>query len=105
MERIYIHGHEYELLTNHREGWDPEAFKRRFSEILDKYDYIVGDWGYGQLRLKGFFADHRSRATAETKISYLEEYLNEFCNFGCAYFVLKKVNQKQKVNVKPARRD
>ena len=53
MERIYIHGHEYELLTNHREGWDPEAFKRRFSEILDKYDYIVGDWGYGQLRLKG----------------------------------------------------
>lgn len=99
MERIHIHGHEYELLTNHRNGWDPEAFKRRFSEILDKYDFIVGDWGYGQLRLKGFFADHRSRATAETRISYLEEYLNEFCNFGCAYFVLKKVNSK------PAHRD
>ncbi len=27
----------------------------RFSEVLARYDYIVGDWGYEQLRLRGFF--------------------------------------------------
>ncbi|MFC7439673.1 YutD family protein [Laceyella putida] len=95
MERIQIYGLEYEVLTNYREGWNAEAFRRRYSDILAKYDYIVGDWGYGQLRLKGFFADQHARATTETRISYLQEYLNEFCNFGCAYFVLKRVGEKK----------
>jgi uncharacterized protein YutD len=91
MERIHIQEVDYELVTNHREGWDAEAFTKRYSEILHRYDFIVGDWGYGQLRLKGFFADHHVHATPETKIGYLQEYLNEFCNFGCAYFVLKRI--------------
>ena len=26
----------------------------RYSDILNKYDYVVGDFGYDQLRLKGF---------------------------------------------------
>lgn len=91
MEHIHIQGLDYELLTDHRTAWNQEAFRKRYSEILNKYDYIVGDWGYGQLRLKGFFSDDHTRATPETKISYLQEYLNEFCNFGCAYFVLKKL--------------
>jgi uncharacterized protein YutD len=91
MNKIEIQGITYELMTDYREGWNPEAFKRRYTDILNKYDFIVGDWGYGQLRLKGFFHDGHVKATAETKISYLEEYLNEFCNFGCAYFVLRRV--------------
>ncbi|TCS96928.1 YutD family protein [Hazenella coriacea] len=91
MEHIHIQGLDYELLTDQRNGWNQEAFRKRYSEILNKYDYIVGDWGYGQLRLKGFFSDDHTRSTPETKISYLQEYLNEFCNFGCAYFVLKKL--------------
>ncbi|WP_093228141.1 YutD family protein [Thermoflavimicrobium dichotomicum] len=95
MDRVEVQGITYELLTNYRDAWNPEAFKKRYSEILNKYDFIVGDWGYGQLRLKGFFHDHHVRATTETKISYLEEYLNEFCNFGCAYFVLRRVSDQK----------
>lgn len=90
METIEIQGLTFEIVTNHKEGWNPEVFKKRYSEILNKYDFIVGDWGYGQLRLKGFFHDDHIRATTDTSISYLEEYLNEYCNFGCAYFVLQK---------------
>ena len=33
---------------------DPERLGERFSEVLARYDYIVGDWGYEQLRLRGF---------------------------------------------------
>ena len=62
----------------------------RYSDVLLKYDYILGDWGYGQLRLKGFFDDRNQKSTYETKISTLQDYLYEYCNFGCAYFVLKK---------------
>ena len=50
----------------------------------------MGDWGYNQLRLKGFFDDKNQKASFDTKISTLQDYLYEYCNFGCAYFVLRK---------------
>ncbi|WP_342514802.1 YutD family protein [Sporosarcina sp. FSL K6-1522] len=87
---IIIDDWQFELLTNYREGFNEEAFLARYSDVLLKYDYILGDWGYGQLRLKGFFDDRNQKATYETKISTLQDYLYEYCNFGCAYFVLKK---------------
>lgn len=90
MEQIQINGKTFRLIKDFRDAWSSEDFKKRYSDILDKYDFIVGDWGYSQLRLKGFFFDNHTKATSETKISYLEEYLNEFCNFGCAYFILQK---------------
>jgi uncharacterized protein YutD len=81
----------YEVMEENRDGWNPEAFKERYSDILDKYDYIVGDWGYGQLRLRGFYADVNRKVPFEQRIAALDEYLHEFCNFGCPYFVLRKV--------------
>ncbi|SMO83682.1 YutD family protein [Melghirimyces algeriensis] len=91
METYEIQGKTYKVLINHKNGWNPKAFSKRYSEVLDKYDYIVGDWGYGQLRLKGFFSDRHPRATRETRIAHVEEYIHEFCNFGCAYFVLERL--------------
>ncbi len=88
---ICIHNHCYEVIEERRGGFNEQAFRERYSEILGKYDYIVGDWGYGQLRLKGFFDDRNQKATFDTKISTVTEYIYEYCNFGCPYFVLKKV--------------
>ncbi|GMB09029.1 uncharacterized protein YutD [Thermolongibacillus altinsuensis] len=90
---IWINNTCYELVENFRNGFNEEAFRARYSDILNKYDYIVGDWGYNQLRLRGFFDDHNQKATYDTKISTLSEYLYEYCNFGCAYFVLRKVKK------------
>lgn len=88
---VTINNFQYELIEDHRNGFNEDAFKARYSEILNKYDYIVGDWGYGQLRLRGFFDDQNQKASFDTKIGTLSEYLYEFCNFGCAYFVVKKI--------------
>lgn len=90
---IRVQNRKYELIKDVKDGFNEEAFRTRFSEILTKYDYIVGDWGYGQLRLRGFFSDQNQRASFDTKISTLFDYLHEYCNFGCAYFVLKKVDK------------
>ena len=54
---IIAEGFTYEVIENVRDGFKEDAFLARYSDILTKYDYIVGDWGYGQLRLKGFFDD------------------------------------------------
>lgn len=90
---ITIDQWNYEIVIDYREGFQEEAINNRYSEILAKYDYILGDWGYGQLRLKGFFEDTNHKASYDTKISTLQDYLYEYCNFGCAYFVIKKVGK------------
>lgn len=90
---IEVYGIQYKLIENVKDGFEEEALKERYSEILKKYDFIVGDWGYEQLRLKGFYHDANKKASFDTKISTLEDYIYEYCNFGCAYFVLKKVKE------------
>ncbi|MER2090020.1 MAG: YutD-like domain-containing protein [Sporosarcina sp.] len=90
---ITLDNWQFEILTEFRDGFNEEALLARYSDVLLKYDYILGDWGYGQLRLKGFFDDTNQKATYETKISTLQDYLYEYCNFGCAYFVLKKTGR------------
>ena len=90
---VTIENWNYEIIIDFREGFQEEALTARYSEILSKYDYILGDWGYGQLRLKGFFEDTNPKSTYDTKISTLQDYLYEYCNFGCAHFVIKKVGK------------
>ncbi|MFW8053633.1 YutD-like domain-containing protein [Vagococcus fluvialis] len=83
----------YKLVKNYRDGFDYEATIKRYNDVLDKYDFIVGDWGYDQLRLKGFFLDDFKSAPIDAKISTLEDYLYEYCNFGCAYFVIQQTGE------------
>lgn len=101
---VIVDGYQYEVIINYRDGFKEEDFLGRYTDILNKYDYIAGDWGYGQLRLKGFYDDSNPKATYDSKISTFEDYLYEFCNFGCAYFILKKVGKapKQEVEVETA---
>lgn len=87
---IHLFGNTYKLVDNFKDGWNAEAFRDRYSEVLDKFDYIVGDWGYNQLRLRGFYEVNK-RVPNDMKIETLEDYLMEYCNFGSAHFVLKKV--------------
>ncbi|MCP1638832.1 uncharacterized protein YutD [Streptococcus gallinaceus] len=85
---------ELELVEDYREAFDQTVFGQRFSQLMLKFDYIVGDWGNEQLRLKGFYKDEKAMKT-DIKISRLEDYLTEFCNFGCAYFVLANPNPQE----------
>ena len=39
----------------------------------------------------------------EQRIGSLEDYLYEFCNFGCAYFVLKRTGGRKEKTVRPKR--
>ncbi|MBW4080923.1 YutD family protein [Paenibacillus sp. S150] len=93
---IVIGGKGYELMLDYKDGWNPEAFRGRYSEVLDRYDYIIGDWGYSQLRLKGFYRDNHPKVNRDTAISGMVDYINEYCNFGCAYFVLHKLKELPK---------
>lgn len=88
---IHVGGKIYTLVKENKNGYNFEAFRDRFSEVLERYDYIVGDWGYNQLRLKGFYKETNTKVNRDSTIVGLEDYLNEYCNFGCAYFIVEKV--------------
>ena len=87
--QMLIDGRPYILEKNYRNGFEVKKLEERFSNILTKYDYIVGDWGYEQLRLRGFYAAGSNKGTPTQSIERLQDYLYEYCNFGCAYFVLR----------------
>lgn len=90
---LQINGHGYELVADVRDGFNLEEFAQRYSTILSKYDYIVGDWGFEQLRLKGFYTEDRAGAK-QNQIDAVQDYLYESCNFGCAYFILHNLDAK-----------
>ena len=89
----HVGGNVYEMIKENKNGWNLEVFRNRYSEVLERYDYVVGDWGYSQLRLRGFFKENNPRSNKESTIAGFEDYINEYCNFGCAYFILEKVGQ------------
>ena len=66
MEKININDVEYEVKVNERDAIDKDVLKEKITDYYDNFDYIVGDWAYGKVRLKGF---------------------------GCRWFELKKVNK------------
>jgi uncharacterized protein YutD len=100
-DELLIGTRQYKLIVDYREGFDPQKLGERYSEVLSRYDYIVGDWGYEQLRLKGFFDKDNRKALPDQRIDMLEDYLYEYCNFGCAYFVIQRIGgKKEKSNTR-----
>lgn len=92
---ININQHYFHIIENHKDAFNQEMFEGRYSEILDRYPYIVGDIGFEQLRLKGFFDDNKKGADISKRFSSIQDYLLEYCNFGCPYFVLKRLTDSE----------
>ena len=92
---IKVNSFYFEIIEDYRECFDETLFASRYADILDKYDYIVGDFGYDQLRLKGFYKDSNKKAELSKRFSTIQDYLLEYCNFGCPYFILRKVPENE----------
>ena len=90
-KQIEIGNNKYEIIIDYREGFDLEEFKNRCTDYFFIYDYIVGDWAYGKLRLKGFYDDKNKNANKINKYSNLDKYIKDNCAYGCKYFVAKKI--------------
>lgn len=85
----------FEMIEQYRDCFDEEQFANRYSEILDKYDFVVGDFGYEQLRLKGFYKDSNKKVEISKRFATIQDYLLEYCNFGCAYFILRRIPERE----------
>ena len=87
---IKVDNYTYELVENYKDGFDEVAFKDKYTDYFYDYDYIIGDWSYGKLRLKGFCDRTNKKCNRINDIKFKDKYIKELCSYECRYFILKK---------------
>ena len=95
MKKIVLDGTDYEVIRDENEGFNSDAISEKYTDYFASYDYIVGDWAYGKLRLKGFNDKNNKGFKKINDFSLVNEYIDKMCAFGCKWFVLKKTLDKK----------
>lgn len=90
MKKITINDIEYEVIKESDNSIDKDVLSEKITDYFDSFDYIVGDWAYGKLRLKGFYDSNNKKKKKINDIANLESYIENKCAYGCKWFVLKK---------------
>ena len=90
METINLENDTYEVIKNIKEGIDKEEIEKKYTDYFKDFDYIVGDWAYGKLRLKGFNDKTNKNFKPINDISKVDDYIQNQCAYECRYFILKK---------------
>lgn len=90
MKTVTLENNEYTLIEEYKDGFDLEALTERYTSYFEDYDYILGDFAYGKLRLKGFCDKDNKLFKDINDFSKVKEYIKNDCAFECRYFILKK---------------
>ncbi len=70
-----------------------EEIKNIFTDYFLEFDYVLGDYSYGKVRLKGFYDNNNKKVTEINNIKYLDNYIKEYCAPGSRIFLLKKTKE------------
>ena len=90
METVNLENDIYEVIKNVKEGFDKEELEKKYTDYFKDFDYIVGDWAYGKLRLKGFQDSQNQNVKPWNDFSKVDDYIQNQCAYECRYFILKK---------------
>ena len=89
--KINIRGVLYEVVKD----FGDTVKEINFDEIVT--DYIVGDWAYNKVRLKGFYNSNHKYRKEHNDIKNVDKYIKNNCAYGCKHFILKKIEiEKEK---------
>lgn len=95
-KEIIINNITYRVKENVKDALDNALLEEKVTDYFESYDYIVGDWAYGKLRLKGFNNKDNKNFKKINDIKNLENYIKDFCAYGCKWFILEKITPKLK---------
>lgn len=93
MKTIKVEENNYKIIKNENDGFNEEEFLEKCTDYFYSYDYIVGDYSYSKLRLKGFNKKTNKNFNKINDYNNLDKYIKENCAYGCKYFVLEKVKE------------
>ena len=92
MATITIKDKTYEIIKDVKDAIDKETLESRLTDFYNPFDYIVGDWAYGKLRLKGFNEKSNKIYNKINDAANIDSYIEEYCAYGCKHFILKRIN-------------
>lgn len=92
MKEITINNVKYDILENVNDAIDKDVLSEKITDYFDEFDYIVGDWAYGKIRLKGFYDSNNKKCKKINDIANLKRYIEVNCAYGCRWFELKRKN-------------
>lgn len=89
---INVNGVKYTVMRNVRDALNVNELEEKLTEYFDDFDYILGDYAYGKLRLKGFNNKDNKNFRTYNDIDKLDNYIVNNCAYGCRHFVISKVS-------------
>lgn len=92
-KEIKLNNNEYEITKDEKECFIMEEVEPYFTDYFDKFDYVVGDFAYDKVRLKGFYTNKHKNASSINSIENVETYIENYCAYGAKYFILKKLDK------------
>ena len=93
MKKIILENNEYELIEDNGDCFNENEIKEKYTDYFYEFDYILGDYAYNKLRLKGFCEKGNKRYNKINDYSTKNTYLKDLCAYKCRYFVLKRVKK------------
>lgn len=91
MKKIILNEQEYQLVKYYKNGFDLNELTRLCTDYFKDYDYVLGDWAYGKLRLKGFCDKGNKLFNKINDYSQIDNYIKEDCAYDCKYFIIKRI--------------
>ena len=94
-----INDQKYNLVENYRDCFDLTILKEKLNDIdyFQEYDYILGDYSYEKLRLKGFYKKDNKNVKEINNFENIKKYINNYCSYGCKYFILEKISESKSI--------
>ncbi len=96
MKKIELNNREYEIIKDYKNAFNLEELIEKFTDYFEDYDYILGDYSYDKLRLKGFCDKNNPNLKDYNDFENLENYLKNFCSYECRYYILRKEKKNEK---------
>lgn len=87
---ITIDNKKYEVIKNYKDALNTSDLEGKITEYYDTFDYILGDYAYGKVRLKGFNEKNNKNFKPMNDYRKIDEYIEKCCAFDCKYFIIKQ---------------
>ena len=85
MEKVNIDGKEYEVIKNYRDALNISDLEGIITDYFDSFDYILGDYAYGKVRLKGFNSKENKNYKEINAYDKIDDYIKKNCAYDCRY--------------------
>ena len=94
MKTIILNNKKYEIIENYKDALQVKDIEEKITDYFDNFDYILGDYAYGKVRLKGFNEKTNKNYKSINDYNKIKEYIKNNCAYDCKYFILRLIIEK-----------